>query len=69
MNRRARKGLTRSRHVRWLQRRDEGGEADGEFVGFRIASSEKLDTALREAVVAVDANVLRRDARQRAEAS
>ena len=34
------------------------GLYDGEFVGFRIASSEELDTALREAVVAVDANVL-----------
>lgn len=34
------------------------GLYDGEFVGFRIASSDELDTALREAVVAVDANVL-----------
>jgi hypothetical protein len=31
---------------------------DGEFVGFRIASSAALDAALREAVVAVDTNVL-----------
>jgi hypothetical protein len=31
---------------------------DGEFVGFRISSSEALDAALREAVVAVDTNVL-----------
>src|ERR1700722_11015659 len=34
------------------------GLYDGEFVGFKMASSEELDTALREAVVAVDANVL-----------
>jgi hypothetical protein len=34
------------------------GLYDGEFVGFKIASSQELDTALREAVVAVDANVL-----------
>jgi PIN like domain len=34
------------------------GLYDGEFVGFRIASSDELDTALREAVVAIDANVL-----------
>jgi hypothetical protein len=34
------------------------GLYDGEFVGFRIASLDELDTALREAVVAVDANVL-----------
>jgi hypothetical protein len=34
------------------------GLYDGEFAGFKIASSEQLDTALREAVVAVDANVL-----------
>src|SRR6266700_6807594 len=34
------------------------GLYDAEFVGFKIASSEQLDTALREAVVAVDANVL-----------
>jgi PIN like domain len=34
------------------------GLYDGEFVGFKIASSEQLDAALREAVVAVDANVL-----------
>lgn len=34
------------------------GLYDGEFVGFKIATSEELDTALREAVVAVDANVL-----------
>ena len=30
----------------------------GEFVGFKIASSEELDSTLREAVIAVDANVL-----------
>lgn len=34
------------------------GLYDGEFVGFKIASWGELDTALREAVVAVDANVL-----------
>lgn len=34
------------------------GLYDGEFIGFKIASSEELDTALREAVVAIDANVL-----------
>jgi hypothetical protein len=34
------------------------GLYDGDFVGFRIASSAELDAALREAVVAVDANVL-----------
>jgi PIN domain-containing protein len=34
------------------------GLYDGEFAGFKIASSEQLNTALREAVVAVDANVL-----------
>ncbi|VVJ21193.1 Uncharacterised protein [Amycolatopsis camponoti] len=34
------------------------GLYDGEFAGFKIASSEEIDTALREAVVAVDANVL-----------
>jgi hypothetical protein len=34
------------------------GLYDGESVGFRIASSYEFDTALREAVVAVDANVL-----------
>jgi PIN like domain len=34
------------------------GLYDGEFVGFRIASSGELDIALREAIVAVDANVL-----------
>ncbi len=34
------------------------GLYDGEFVGFKIASSEELDSALREAVIAVDANVL-----------
>jgi hypothetical protein len=34
------------------------GLYDGEFIGFRIASSDELDTALREAIVAVDANVL-----------
>ena len=28
------------------------------FAGFKIASPEELDTALREAVVAIDANVL-----------
>lgn len=34
------------------------GLYDGEFVGFKVATSAELDTALREAVVAVDANVL-----------
>jgi PIN domain-containing protein len=34
------------------------GLYDGEFVGFKIASPEEVDTALKEAVVAVDANVL-----------
>lgn len=34
------------------------GLYDGEFAGFKIASSEQLETALREAVVAIDANVL-----------
>jgi hypothetical protein len=34
------------------------GLYDGEFIGFKIASSEELDSALREAVIAVDANVL-----------
>lgn len=34
------------------------GLYDGEFAGFQIASPEELDTALREAVVAIDANVL-----------
>lgn len=34
------------------------GLYDGEFVGFRVATSAELDTALREAVVVVDANVL-----------
>jgi hypothetical protein len=34
------------------------GLYDGDFVGFKIASSAELDAALREAVVAVDANVL-----------
>jgi hypothetical protein len=34
------------------------GLYDGEFVGFRVATAVELDTALREAVVAVDANVL-----------
>src|SRR5690348_9604286 len=34
------------------------GLYDGEFIGFKIASSGEIDTALREAVVAVDANVL-----------
>ena len=34
------------------------GLYDGEFVGFKIASSEQLNTALREAVVVIDANVL-----------
>jgi PIN like domain len=34
------------------------GLYDGEFVGFKIASPSQVDTALREAVVAVDANVL-----------
>ena len=34
------------------------GLYDGEFVGFKIASAEEIDAALREAVVAIDANVL-----------
>ena len=34
------------------------GLYDGEFAGFKIASPEELDTALREGIVAVDANVL-----------
>lgn len=34
------------------------GLYDGEFAGFKIPSPEELDTALREAVVAIDANVL-----------
>jgi hypothetical protein len=34
------------------------GLYDGEFVGYKIASTAELDTALREAVVAIDANVL-----------
>ena len=34
------------------------GLYDGEFVGFKITSPEELDTALREAVVVIDANVL-----------
>ncbi|HEX7305878.1 PIN-like domain-containing protein [Lentzea sp.] len=34
------------------------GLYDGEFAGYKIASPEELDSALREAVVAVDANVL-----------
>jgi hypothetical protein len=34
------------------------GLYNGEFVGFKIASPEEVDTALREAVVAIDANVL-----------
>ena len=34
------------------------GLYDGEFIGFKIASSQEIDVALREAVVAVDANVL-----------
>lgn len=34
------------------------GLYDGDFVGFKIATAAELDTALREAIVAVDANVL-----------
>ena len=34
------------------------GLYEGEFVGFKVATSAELDTALRESVVAVDANVL-----------
>jgi hypothetical protein len=34
------------------------GLYDGEFFGFKVASPEELDAALREAIVAVDANVL-----------
>ena len=40
------------------QNRSMNGLYDGDFVGFKIASSAELDMALREAVVAVDANVL-----------
>ena len=34
------------------------GLYDGDFVGYKIASMDEIDAALREAVVAVDANVL-----------
>lgn len=34
------------------------GLYDGDFVGYKVASPAEIDTALREAVVAVDANVL-----------
>jgi hypothetical protein len=34
------------------------GLYDGDFVGYKIVSPAELDTALREAVVAVDASVL-----------
>jgi hypothetical protein len=34
------------------------GLYEDEFVSFRVATDEELDLALREAVVAVDANVL-----------
>ncbi len=34
------------------------GLYDGDFVGYKIASPAEVDAALREAVVAVDANVL-----------
>jgi hypothetical protein len=34
------------------------GLYDDDFLGFRIPSDEELDTAVREAVVAIDANVL-----------
>jgi len=34
------------------------GLYDGEFAGFKAASSEQLDAALQDAIVAVDANVL-----------
>ena len=34
------------------------GLYDEDFVGYRVASPAELDAALREAVVAVDANVL-----------
>ncbi|MFR9780674.1 PIN-like domain-containing protein, partial [Micromonospora sp. MS34] len=34
------------------------GLYDGEFAGFKIASSDDIDAALRKAVVAIDANVL-----------
>jgi predicted nucleic acid-binding protein len=34
------------------------GLYDDDFVGFRIATNDERDTALREAVVAIDANVL-----------
>lgn len=34
------------------------GLYDGDFVGYKIASPTEVNTALREAVVAVDANVL-----------
>jgi hypothetical protein len=34
------------------------GLYDGDFIGYKIASSADLDAALREAVIAIDANVL-----------
>lgn len=34
------------------------GLYDGEFVGYKISSSEEINAALREGIVAVDANVL-----------
>lgn len=34
------------------------GLYDEEFVGFRVPSGDELNVALREAVVAIDANVL-----------
>ena len=34
------------------------GLYDGDFIGYKIASQAEVDAALREAVVAVDANVL-----------
>lgn len=61
----ARRGLASARWGDWLpavdrkrQNRLMHGLYDGDFVGFKIASSEQLNTALRDSVVAVDANVL-----------
>jgi hypothetical protein len=45
------------------------GLYDDDFVGFRIPSGAELDAALREAVVAVDANVLLNLYRFRAQTS
>jgi PIN like domain len=45
------------------------GFYDGDFIGFRTPASSEVDTALREAVVAVDANVLLNLYRFRAQTS